>query len=191
MKTKRVLLVVVPVLVLLAALAVWLYLRARGDGVKAAEEATEKATGVVLIPVEYKEGRWVAGERGVRILPCEPPTYYLSGGATEPRARSIEQCDTPQPEKRSKDSPGLTPQPPGHQVAVKVGREPEKKRVRRPRTGSALDRAHRKTPPSDPVEGQEGLRPKRWDGGVQGSRLDGGSKRTSPAQGLAPKRWDG
>jgi len=91
MKTKRVLLIVIPVvLVLLAALATWLYVRARGDGIRAAEQATKKATGVILIPVEYKEGRWVAGAGGVQILPCEPPTYYLSGGATEPLVQLLD-----------------------------------------------------------------------------------------------------
>ena len=91
MKTRRILLITVPVLVLLVALALWLYIRyTRGDGVKAALEATEKARGVVLIPVEYKEGRWVLGEGEVKVLPCEPPTYYLGGGATEPLVQLLD-----------------------------------------------------------------------------------------------------
>jgi hypothetical protein len=85
MNTKKILLIVIPIVVLLAALSVWLYFRyGREDGLQAAAEATEKARGVILIPVEYKDGRWSAGEEGVQILPCEPPTYYLGGEATEP-----------------------------------------------------------------------------------------------------------
>lgn len=73
------------VLVILAALILWVYTRdERAGEFEEAREVTEEARGVVLVPVEYKDGRWSVGEGVVEVLPCEPPTYFLSGTESEP-----------------------------------------------------------------------------------------------------------
>jgi hypothetical protein len=47
-------------------------------------EVTEASAGTILVPIDYKEEQWFVGEKGVTVLPCEPPTPFYSGSEIQP-----------------------------------------------------------------------------------------------------------
>jgi len=50
----------------------------------------ETTLGVILVPIEYRDEEWRMGEKGVQILPCEPPTPFVMGDPNGPVARIVD-----------------------------------------------------------------------------------------------------
>ena len=54
-----------------------------------AAEAPAGAASVLLVPIDYRDGRWLLGEAGVTILPCPPPGPVLPGQPDAPLIRIL------------------------------------------------------------------------------------------------------
>ena len=44
----------------------------------------KNSPGVVLVPIDFREGEWMMGKMGPQILPCDPPTPFEMGDPKGP-----------------------------------------------------------------------------------------------------------
>jgi len=61
-----------------------------GSALQEAIEVTEASKGTILVPIDYKDERWLVGEKGVTVLPCEPPTPFYSGSEIQPLVQIVD-----------------------------------------------------------------------------------------------------
>jgi hypothetical protein len=57
----------------------WAFAHPPAENIQGAE-----SNSVILVHIEYKDGKWSEGSKGVRVLPCHPPTPILTGAPTNP-----------------------------------------------------------------------------------------------------------
>lgn len=89
MNRTKIWLLILTLLTLLALSACGGAKEAQGEpeNVPAFEEALnsmEGSTGVVLVPVEFRDNRWILGESGIQVLPCAPPSPFQIGEVNGP-----------------------------------------------------------------------------------------------------------
>lgn len=53
----------------------------------------EKDKSVVLVHLNFKDGKWSLGSEGVSILPCEAPGKYINGSESDPLFRVLRSGD--------------------------------------------------------------------------------------------------